>query len=1251
VVAFLLGTGGSASGQFNYSWNTYSGSFQNAANWTPTNGGGAFAPGPIDIATIARPTAIVTADADWTVLTLNLYGPISLEMNGRTLTTSNLNTSVYDGGAIIGRYAGNVQLSDGTLRVNGPVNLAGGFANNQFFTGTMTLDHATFSATSNVILAADAATYNLNVTNGSTFAAVGIQGSYIASTGNAFVTVDGVGSSFSIGTGSRIGNSGQATVNVQEGGAMHTTGALNLATAGNSNARITLTDTGSSWTHIDGFITTGAGAGGAGIFVNAGTSFTMTGTSTAAGIVLGANSGLTVNGTATVSGISGSGITVNSGGTLAASAPGSITTPNLTRSGTGVLSINGGTLIVDGGTLDNGVGQFNLTAAGGGIFQLQNGGTTTGVTEVNVSRPSGASPMLKVLSGSTFTSTSIISVGGLAGTGAVVVDGTGSVLTTSLGTGIALIIGGNSGGVGTLTVQNGGHYVQNTSTTGLLGSNQSSSGTVTVTGVGSRFDAGNLSIGTAGIGSLSVSAGGSATTAKATIAEQSSSNSSVTVTGPGSTWAITAGASGLYIGGTSTSGGGTGGLNVTNGGAVTVIGTTKVWDNGTLNVNGGSFTTGGLTRVGTLSLQNGTLTVDGALGPAVFNNGPSPSNLIVQSSDNSTVATFRLIDGATTTNVSGVFVGASSQGALVLASGAQLNATSIFTATVAQGSSSISLTGSGTSLTTTGAVTLGGAFGGPSALSIGAGSTVTAGTTLTLANGGTVNMNGGTLTMAALTASGGSFNWTSGRVIYSGTSTVDGPQIAALLGTGGSLTTGRTLGSSGTMFLSGNLTVAGGQFTGTLLNSGSLAISAGSVQAGTGGFSNSGTTAISGGVLDGGAGGLGNSGQMALTSQAATVTTVGGFSNSGLLSVTAGTVAASGINNLGEIQLGGSGAVVGPVSTTLTNTGRIDGVGRINNDLANNANGVIAVDAGQRLVFGGGTNVNNSNGAISLTGGTVEFTAPLTNAAGGFISGRGTFRGNSASSLVFDSNPGDPPVIDFGLKNTGVVAFSGGFSDVYGKVNNLGGGYDVNHVFVPAGGQIITAGGGTTTFHDDVVNNGLEIRTSAGARTVFLGGVSGAAPYTGTGTVEYQGDLRPGNSPDIVHYSGNLVFASSARLTIEMEGYPPGANGFDQLVVDGSVDLGGAPLALSFLNGFVPTFGSQFEIIDHTGAGPIMNTFAGLAEGSTFTSAGVTFGISYAGGDGNDVVLTTIGVVPEPGSFALVTLAAAAALRLRRRPV
>ncbi len=81
--------------------------------------------------------------------------------------------------------------------------------------------------------------------------------------------------------------------------------------------------------------------------------------------------------------------------------------------------------------------------------------------------------------------------------------------------------------------------------------------------------------------------------------------------------------------------------------------------------------------------------------------------------------------------------------------------------------------------------------------------------------------------------------------------------------------------------------------------------------------------------------------------------------------------------------------------------------------------------------------------------------------------------------------------------------------------------------------------------------------------------------------------------------------------------------GHDQLRVAGAVDLGGATLEAIVGGGYVPAVGERLLIVDNDGAAdPVVGTFAGIAEGGAFTSGGHAFRVSYAGGDGNDVVLT-----------------------------
>jgi hypothetical protein len=110
-----------------------------------------------------------------------------------------------------------------------------------------------------------------------------------------------------------------------------------------------------------------------------------------------------------------------------------------------------------------------------------------------------------------------------------------------------------------------------------------------------------------------------------------------------------------------------------------------------------------------------------------------------------------------------------------------------------------------------------------------------------------------------------------------------------------------------------------------------------------------------------------------------------------------------------------------------------------------------------------------------------------------------------------------------------------------------------------------------------------------------------------------------------------VSLTSGAILKIELNGTTIGS-GYDQLKVNGTVTLGGA--TLDALLGFDPTTSgaSTFTIIDNDGtADTVTGTFAGLAEGSHFNIAGHFFTISYTGGDGNDVVLSTANdVIDEP---------------------
>ncbi|MFL5330019.1 MAG: beta strand repeat-containing protein [Gemmataceae bacterium] len=163
-----------------------------------------------------------------------------------------------------------------------------------------------------------------------------------------------------------------------------------------------------------------------------------------------------------------------------------------------------------------------------------------------------------------------------------------------------------------------------------------------------------------------------------------------------------------------------------------------------------------------------------------------------------------------------------------------------------------------------------------------------------------------------------------------------------------------------------------------------------------------------------------------------------------------------------------------------------------------------------------------------------------------------------------------------------------------------------------------------------LVNGSFE---SSGA--VQVDGTLGGSGSVGTTTVTGTGKIAPGNSPGKLA-TVNIAFNSGSVINIELNG-PNVGNDYDQLVVNGTVDLGGATLSPSL--GYTPSVGQVFKIIDNDGTGDAATgTFNGYIEGATVTISGVNFTISYQGGDGNDVTLTRQAAAPPPPTVTSVIL-------------
>jgi T5SS/PEP-CTERM-associated repeat protein/autotransporter-associated beta strand protein len=299
-----------------------------------------------------------------------------------------------------------------------------------------------------------------------------------------------------------------------------------------------------------------------------------------------------VNATVNVSSI----LTITSGGVLAVGTGFALNGPlvNGTFVPNGPLTASGGTihtlapinfpndvtLVAGGVTLDS--NGFNSTFSGaftgtgaGGVTKI-NLGTVTLTGTSSFGGDTTVNGGVLNIQGKVSDTAGIL--GATAGTtGIVNVIGPGSTWINSGGVGVG------SSGTGTLNILDRGTVSDNN---GTLGASPGSTGTVTVDGVRSMWtNSSNLSVGSAGTGTLNIMNGGRVTDAVGEIGLQKGSAGTVIVDGAGSTWTNSGG---LRIGGLRLSPGGTGLLEITNGGTVNAAATT-IWNTGTLAV-GASFT-------------------------------------------------------------------------------------------------------------------------------------------------------------------------------------------------------------------------------------------------------------------------------------------------------------------------------------------------------------------------------------------------------------------------------------------------------------------------------------------------------------------------------------------------------------------------------------------------------------------------------------------------------------------------------------
>jgi fibronectin-binding autotransporter adhesin len=175
------------------------------------------------------------------------------------------------------------------------------------------------------------------------------------------------------------------------------------------------------------------------------------------------------------------------------------------------------------------------------------------------------------------------------------------------------------------------------------------------------------------------------------------------------------------------------------------------------------------------------------------------------------------------------------------------------------------------------------------------------------------------------------------------------------------------------------------------------------------------------------------------------------------------------------------------------------------------------------------------------------------------------------------------------------------------------------------GGSTVVAGG---ILQVDGSQPGSSVSVLGGAQLMGNGRV-GAVDFVSSGGIP--GVVAPGHSSGILSCANFNLGGAGGTLRIELNGATPGINGYDQLYSRGAlsfVTLDGVTLDAS-LN-FTSAVNDQFTIIRKDGFRLVTGEFTGLPEGANFYISGEQFTITYAGGDGNDVVLTRIPTPPRP---------------------
>ncbi len=348
------------------------------------------------------------------------------------------------------------------------------------------------------------------------------------------------------------------------------------------------------------------------------------------------------------------------------------------------------------------------------------------------------------------------------------------------------------------------------------------------------------------------------------------------------------------------------------------------------------------------------------------------------------------------------------------------------------------------------------------------------------------------------------------------------------------------------------------------------------------------------------------------------IAVIGNTANAGTMTISDGGVVSIGgssflVNGIANVTNSGSqwittmnlnvgqNATVADAVVNILNGGLVSAE-RVRIGVSGTENGCVNVDGNQSELFcSGDLDVGiDSVGELNLSNFGRAIVLENANIASG--------------SMVTLASNGSLQVAE-SITNQGVIQFTGA-----GLIDG--------DVEIPFGsGELVVNPISVANITGDLTHNGSDVSVASGSQLLVCGDWSGIGNFFGSGRVDLEAGVSPGNSQGnniaAVLFAGDLNLGADTQTVFELAA----EFSHDQLFVDKALSIDGT-LTVNLVSGLQLEPNMQFAIV-FVGES-VSGTFDGLPEGALVgTYNGVDLFITYTGGDGNDVVLTT------PGSIVL----------------